>query len=289
MASHCKDPACYCLDVHPLSIRHKLGGKSSCFGEQRTNWGGCHRGEEWLGSRDTERWCLILTKTSLVRALQCEAFATLHVTSWAQQKTILIFGPFCKQLLFSAVKPLRRKPASWNQLNFPNCSLVCRALKIPKRENRFQEPALQPPPPLPLTFSAISTLSCFCSCHPFLLAFIAVSSKTDLRPHSLTWDQETSSSLSRFVSFFSARLAVSSTSLHFLPFIPVSCFASLWGPPLSSSYFITRPQKKATGTLWGIHSHSSVLNNWRGALAGTGVSPTFLSFCIIKKRSSKTD
>lgn len=100
------------------------------------------------------------------------------------------------------------------------------------------------PPPLPLTFSAISTLSCFCSCHPFLLAFIAVSSKTDLRPHGLTWDQETSNSLSLFVSFSSARLAVSSTSLRFLPFFPLSCFASLWGPPLSSSYFIMRPPKK---------------------------------------------
>lgn len=109
MVSHCKDPACYCLDVHPLSIIHKLGGKSSCFGEQRTNWGGCHRGEEWLGSRDTERWCLILTKTSFVWALQCEAFATLHVTSWVQRKNNSHFLAILQTTAFLSSKAFKEK------------------------------------------------------------------------------------------------------------------------------------------------------------------------------------
>lgn len=55
MASHCKDPACYCLDVHPLSIRHKPGGKAHVLGNKGPIEEAVTGGEEWPGSRDTER------------------------------------------------------------------------------------------------------------------------------------------------------------------------------------------------------------------------------------------
>lgn len=126
----------------------------------------------------------------------------------------------------------------WHQFNLPNCSLVRRALKIPKRENRFREPALQPTTPSHLVCYFHFILFLFLP--PFPLAFLAISSQTDLRPHRLTRDQKTNNSLSLFVFFFSARLAVSSTSLHFLPFfqhlvlqvsevLPCHLATSLWG------------------------------------------------------------
>lgn len=159
------------------------------------------------------------------------------------------------------------------ELVFQTALLSNRALKTPERENRSQKPALWPS-------TTPSHLVCY---FHFILFPCLPSFPFGLSSHKLSnWHKNTQFDTHPRPTIDCPSLSLSSLPIsEFRPLSslsPVSCLCNSLGSSLFIQLLHYEATKESNETWWGIHSHSSILNNWTGTLLDTSLSPTFLSF-----------